>query len=153
MTSKGFSFAIKFQFTGTPGSFEHLLSINPASTTPYFELMRNVTTDILIMGYYNPNQNELADFGSYAQDTTYTVISIYDPTVGAKGTLYQYKNGTLNASFTVTNAALADFTSTNTYIGTAKDGSSALNADIFFAAFYKRVLTASEIASISSVVS
>ena len=149
MATTGFSIAIKFQFTGTPGFFEHFLSINIAS--PYFELCRNTNTDILIMGYYNPAQNELADFGAYAQNTTYTVIAIYDPTVGAKGTLYEYKNGSLNASLTVTNAALASFTSTNTYIGTSKNaGNGALNADIFYAAFYKRVLTSGEIASITA---
>ena len=151
-TSKGFSSAVKFQFTGTPGSFERIFCINPENSNPTMSFKRNTNTNILLYGYYNPSQSYGADFGSYAQNTTYTVICIYDPTVGTYGTLYIYKNGTLDTTYTVTSAKLADFTSTNMYIGSGRtySGDGALNADIFYAAFYNRVLSASEIASVSA---
>jgi hypothetical protein len=149
MTTSGFSFAVRFQFTGTAGAWERIFSINPGGTNPVFEFFRNSNTNILIMGYFNPSQNEVAHYGSYAQNTTYTVIGVYDPNAGTFGTLYYYFNGTLGATYATT-AKLANFTSTNTYIGTSKDGAAALNADIFYAAMYKRVLSASEITAITA---
>lgn len=151
MSSSGFSFACRFQFTGSPGFFERIFCINYENVNPAMSFKRNTTDPILLYGYYNPSQQYLADFGSYAQNTPYTIIGIYDPNVGTYGTIYFYKNGTLTSSYTAT-AKLADFTASNVFVGSGRtfpsDG--ALNADIFFLGMYNRVLTASEIAWINA---
>lgn len=150
MTTSGFSFVCKFQFTGSPGFFERIFCINLENVNPTMSFKRNTTSNILLYGYYNPTQQYLADFGSYAQNTTYTIIGIYNPNIGTYGTLYFYKNGTLTASFTAT-AKLANFTSTNVFVGSGRTYSAdgALNADIFYLSMYKRVLSASEISFLS----
>ena len=151
MTTSGFSFACKFQFTGSPGFFERIFCINFENINPAMSFKRNTTSDILLYGYFNPSNQYLADFGSYAQNTTYTIIGIYNPNVGTYGTLYYYKNGVLAVTFTPT-AKLADFTSSNVFVGSGRtySGDGALNADIFYLAMYKRVLSASEIAAITA---
>jgi len=151
MTTSGFSFACKFQFTGSPGFFERIFCINQENVNPSMLFKRNTTSDILLYGYYNPSQQVLANFGSYAQNTTYTIIGIYDPNVGTYGTMYFYKNGVLGTTFTPT-AKLANFTSSNVFVGSGRtySGDGALNADIFYLAMYKRVLSASEITAITA---
>jgi hypothetical protein len=146
----GFSFTCQFQFIGSPNAWERLLHLGNSDNLGSLIISRAAATGAgIIFQYMDTSGNNIIAFqpsSTISQNTIYNVAFVYNPNVGATGTVYFYLNGSFVSSASPS-SKLPNMSVANSWVGRSLYGTDgALNAYIFSLKAYNRVLSAAEVA-------
>lgn len=145
----GFSATCTFRFINTLSSSERIFDFASSAGSDNIICYRTGTNATLtfLINTSSATSGFVTSVGTFSQNTTYNIALIYNPAVGANGTLYFYVNGVLDASSAATSTVM-DRTVSAAYVGKSWWGTDgALNADIYSLNIHNRVISAAEIAA------
>lgn len=145
----GFSATCTFRFINTLSSSERIFDFASSAGSDNIICYRtgSAATLTFLINSSSSTSGYVTSVSTFAQNTTYNIALVYNPSVGANGTLYFYVNGVLNAS-SAASSVPTDRTVAATYVGKSWWGTDgALNADIYSLNIHNRVISAAEIAA------
>jgi hypothetical protein len=144
--TKGFSATCRFAFTGTASNFERIFDFWSTYAQDSILFYRNGTNPYIGFEFYvgGASRGGLnCTTQTLAQGVVYSVYIVYNPSIGAYGTMFMYINGS-TYQLALNGPALSG-TRSKCWVAKSESGGITSNIDIYSLNVYNRVLTPNEL--------